>query len=77
MKAEQVYDILTKKEVIILATPAQKRASKRYEDKCRMFCLRLRKDKDADVIAWLALQGSANEKIKTLIRQDILKKQKS
>ena len=42
-----------------------------------MFCLRLRKDKDADVIAWLALQGSANEKIKTLIRQDILKKQKS
>lgn len=59
-----------------MATPAQKKASKKYEDKCRMFCLRLRKDKDADVIAWLGLQNSANERIKTLIRQDITRRKK-
>lgn len=59
-----------------MATPAQKKASKKYEDKCRMFCLRLRKDKDADVIAWLARQSSANERIKMLIRQDIVRAKK-
>lgn len=52
---------------------AQERAHKRYEQKCKHFMIRLRIDKDEDVINWLACQPSANEAIKKLIREDIIK----
>lgn len=55
---------------------SQKEAIKRYTAKCKQFCLRLRKDKDADLICWLDSQSSASESIKRLIRQDIAKKSK-
>lgn len=54
-------------------TIAQEKAHKRYEAKCKHFMLRLRLDKDEDVLNWLACQPSANEAIKKLIREDIIK----
>lgn len=50
---------------------AQKEAIKRYCSKCKQFCLRFRKDKEADLIEWLGQQPSASESIKRLIRRDI------
>lgn len=50
---------------------SQKDAIKRYSAKCKQFCLRFRKDKDADLIIWLDNQRSASESIKRLIRRDI------
>lgn len=55
-------------------TEAQIRASKRYEKKCKNFLLRCRRDKDADILGWIAEQTSANESIKTLIRREMEKK---
>lgn len=52
---------------------AQEEAHKRYEQKCKHFMIRLRIDKDEDVLAWLASQPSANEAVKKLIRDDIMK----
>ena len=52
-------------------TKAEKESQKRYEAKCRHFMIRLRLDKDEDIIDWLAFQPSANERLKELIREDI------
>ena len=52
-------------------TKAEKDSQKRYEAKCRHFMIRLRLDKDEDIIEWLAFQPSANERLKELIREDI------
>ena len=52
-------------------TKAEKDSQKRYEAKCRHFMIRLRLDKDDDIIEWLSFQTSANERLKELIRQDI------
>lgn len=52
-------------------TKAEKDSQKRYEAKCRHFMIRLRLDKDEDIIEWLAFQPSANERLKELIRDDI------
>lgn len=52
-------------------TKAEKDSQKRYEAKCRHFMIRLRLDKDEDIIEWLSFQTSANERLKELIRQDI------
>ena len=52
-------------------TEAQARASKKYEKKCKNFLLRCRRDKDEDIIKWLAAQTTANDMIKRLIRRDI------
>lgn len=46
---------------------------KKYDDKCKKFIMRLRKDNDADIIAWLAAQASASAEIKRLIREEIQK----
>lgn len=50
---------------------AEKDSQKRYEAKCRHFMIRLRLDKDEDIIKWLSFQPSANERLKELIRDDI------
>ena len=52
-------------------TKAEKDSQKRYEAKCRHFMIRLRLDKDEDIIEWLSFQTSANERLKELIRDDI------
>lgn len=52
-------------------TKAEKESQKRYEAKCRHFMIRLRLDKDEDIIKWLSFQTSANERLKELIREDI------
>jgi len=52
-------------------TKAERESQKRYEAKCRHFMIRLRLDKDEDIIDWLAFQPSANERLKELIREDI------
>ncbi len=53
-------------------TKAEKDSQKRYEAKCRHFMIRLRLDKDEDVIEWLSNQESANERVKELIRRDMI-----
>jgi hypothetical protein len=52
-------------------TKAEKESQRRYEAKCRHFMIRLRLDKDEDIIKWLSFQSSANERLKELIRDDI------
>lgn len=52
-------------------TESMKKAQKRYDAKCKQLKIRLRLDKDADIIEWLKVQPSANAKIKELIRADM------
>lgn len=52
-------------------TEALKKAQRKYEKKMKNFHLKLRIDNDADIIAWLKEQESANARIKELIRSDI------
>lgn len=55
-------------------TEALKRAQANYQKKCRNFTMRLRKDKDADIIKWLEETENPSSTIKALIRSDIPKK---
>lgn len=52
-----------------------KAAQKRYRQKLRSVTLRLRKEKDADLIAWLDRQSNKQEVIRELIRREIEKKE--
>lgn len=56
-------------------TEALKKAQKRYEGKCKLFHIRMRVDKDEDIIKWLKEQPSANARLKEMIRADIKLKQ--
>lgn len=60
-----------------MATDAQKRAQKRYDevnkDKFRMIHLKLNRDTDADIISKLESVENIQGYIKELIRQDIKK----
>ena len=55
-------------------TEALKRAQANYRKNCRNFTMRLRKDKDADIIRWLEETENPSVTIKALIRSDIPKK---
>lgn len=54
-------------------TDSLKRAQENYRKKCKQFTMRLRKDKDADIIRWLAETENPSSTIKALIRADIPK----
>jgi hypothetical protein len=56
---------------IMAMSEALKKAQMRYEGKCKCFHMRLRIDKDADIIEWLKNQPSANAKLKEMIRNEI------
>lgn len=60
-----------------MATEAQKRAQKRYDeankDKFRIIHLKLNRDTDADIISKLESVENIQGYIKELIRQDIKK----
>ena len=49
-----------------------KRAQENYQKKCKQFPLRINKETEADIIAWLE-RGHAATRIKKLIREDIKK----
>ena len=49
-------------------------AQKRYRQKLRSVTLRLRKEKDADLIAWLDRQSNKQEAIRELIQREIERK---
>jgi len=49
-----------------------KRAQAAYGKKCKIFTLRVNKETEPDIIAWLAKPG-AGSRIKKLIREDISK----
>ena len=50
---------------------ALKKAQAKYQEKCKIVMVRIRKDNDADILAWMGKQKSVGGAIKTLIRQDI------
>lgn len=50
-------------------TDAQKRASAKYRDQCKLVTVRLHKERDADVIRWLE-ERNATEAIKELVRNE-------
>lgn len=52
-------------------TDALRKAQAKYEGKCKLFHIRLRIDRDQDIIAWLKEQPSANAKLKEMIRAEI------
>ena len=49
-----------------------KRAQENYQKKCKVLPLRINKETEADIIAWLA-KGKAATRIKQLIREDMKK----
>lgn len=49
-------------------------AQKRYREKLQSVTLRLRKDRDADLIAWLDRQPNKQEALRVLIREQIERK---
>lgn len=52
-------------------TEALKRAQKKYNRKIKQFSMRMRKDRDEDIIAWIDGQASASNAVKELIREKI------
>lgn len=52
-------------------TESLKRAQKKYNKRCRQFSMRLRRDKDDDLIRWIDETDNATAKIKELIRDQI------
>lgn len=54
-----------------MSSEAQREAVRRYTKKTAQFVIRLRKDKDADVIERLMSQDNRIGYIRRLIRQDI------
>lgn len=56
-------------------TEAQKRAQKRYatrrKERTRQVCLKLARDTDADVVAYLDAQENIQGYIRSLIRRDM------
>lgn len=44
---------------------------RKYEDKCKKFCIRCRTDADADIIEWFNNSANASSKLKEMIRNDI------
>ena len=49
-----------------------KKAQKAYGQKCKVVNIRVNKETEADILAWLS-KGPAAPRIKALIRQDINK----
>lgn len=47
-----------------------KRAQAVYNRKCKLYPIRVNKETEADLVAWLE-RGQASTRIKALIRQDI------
>jgi len=47
------------------------RAQKRYNTKCKQFSMRLRRDKDDDLIRWIDETDNATGRIKQMIRDQI------
>lgn len=54
-----------------MATEAQRAASARHNARLQAFCVRLRKDADADVISWLKAQDNVAEAVRRLVRREI------
>lgn len=57
-------------------TDALRKAQKKYEEKCYKMCLRVNKEKEADIVAWIGCQSNANNRIKQLIRREIAESRK-
>jgi len=51
---------------------SEKRAQANYQKKCKQFPLRINKETEADIMAWIE-RGKAGTRIKKLIREDIKK----
>ena len=58
-------------------TESLKRAQDNYQKKCRHFCMRLRRDNDADIIEWLESTKNPSSQIKDMIRLQITLSNKS
>ncbi len=52
-------------------TDSLARAQKRYNTKCKQFSMRLRRDKDDDLIRWIDETDNATGRIKQMIRDQI------
>ena len=52
-------------------TDSLARAQKKYNIKCKQFSMRLRRDKDDDLIRWIDETDNATGKIKQMIRDQI------
>lgn len=52
-----------------MATETRRAIQKRYDQKCKTYCLRLRKDNDADLIDWINRHGNLNGIIRNFLRQ--------
>lgn len=48
-----------------------KRAQEKYQSKCKNYAMRLRLDKDADIIEWLNSTNNPSSQIKDMIRLQI------
>ncbi len=51
-----------------MASDRRREVQKRYDQKCKTYCIRLRKDKDADLIDWITRHGNLNGIVKSAIR---------
>lgn len=48
-----------------------KKRQAEYNKKCKLFQLRINREKEADIIHWLEAQDNPSGKIKELIRKEI------
>lgn len=50
---------------------SMKKAQAEYNKKCKLFQLRINREKEADIIKWLEDQENPSGKIKELIRKEM------